>query len=369
MRTLLALSSVLALSASASAQVTHWRMVKGPSVEQTADDTQPTLPTGWSVGVYVRTQSPGDAAAVSISGGGILGSIPLTLEGDTWVLEADFGGQGSMNKVFPSATQYTLGLTGGTLGTLFQPLVLGPEQYPNPPFLTGSTWSDVQSHDPAAPFTLTWNNPGPLTQASGVSVLEIFDGSDASILSQIAVGGTTAGIIPGCTLAPNQSYEGFLEFTNANNIDGSTGFGVDGTTSHNVGLDFTIATNAAAAVEVIRAGTPANPIAFLPGTTGPVIGSDWDPVVDHTTFVPDAIADFVAVSMAPSNIPSPVGTFLCGLTPFLVVPSPAPGARFAIEIPNDCSYVGGTLSTQAGSLDLFFGVQLANAIDVTIGML
>lgn len=123
--------------------------------------------------------------------------------------------------------------------------------------------------------------------------------------------------------------------------------------------------------EVVRVGVPANPAAFLPGlTSGPVLGATWDPVVDHTEFVADSISDFALVTAGPANLPlGPEGTLLCDLTsPLLAfVVSPAPGAPFAIPVPDKCPLAGLTICVQGGSIDGGLAAHLANALDTTIG--
>ena len=89
-------------------------------------------------------------------------------------------------------------------------------------------------------------------------------------------------------------------------------------------------------------------------------------VIDHTTFQPGAILDFVAVSSTPTNIPSGFGTILCGVSPFLVVTGSA-GTPFALPVPNDCIFVGLTLCAQGGSIDAVLTFELTNALDITIG--
>ncbi len=122
-----------------------------------------------------------------------------------------------------------------------------------------------------------------------------------------------------------------------------------------------------AAAEVVRLGSPPNPPAFLPGVSGgPVIGTTWDPVVDHTTFQPTAVLDFVGISGVFSNVPSVVGTILCGTSPPIVATSPA-GAPFAIAVPADCSAIGAALCAQGGSIDAIGAIALANGLDITIG--
>jgi hypothetical protein len=124
-------------------------------------------------------------------------------------------------------------------------------------------------------------------------------------------------------------------------------------------------------IELVRLGTPANPNVFLPGqTSGPVTGEVWDPVVDHTTFMPAAILDIMAVSfLGPVNVPIPgIGTMLCE-----TISAPplyffrGPSIPFKIKIPDICTLVGLSLCTQAGSVDGNRLVKLTNALDITIG--
>lgn len=122
------------------------------------------------------------------------------------------------------------------------------------------------------------------------------------------------------------------------------------------------------ATETTRLGTPANPAALLPGqTSGPVVGETWDPVVDHTTFLPGAIFDVFALGAVPANLPfANWGTILCDqLAGTLANPA---GVPFAIPIPNNCSLMGLSLCAQILATD---GPTLAltNALDITIGNL
>jgi hypothetical protein len=123
------------------------------------------------------------------------------------------------------------------------------------------------------------------------------------------------------------------------------------------------------AAEVVRTGSPPNPPAFLPGvTSGPLIGGVWDPVIDHTSFQPSAVLDFVGISLTPTNIPlAPYGTLLClppAIAPFL---TSSPGVPFTIPVPDNCAFAGLTLCTQGLSADALGNVELANALDITLG--
>ena len=124
-------------------------------------------------------------------------------------------------------------------------------------------------------------------------------------------------------------------------------------------------------IEQVRLGTPPNPDALRPGaTSGPVVDATWDPVIDHSEFLPTAKLDFLFVSAAPTNIDlgAPLGTFLCdALTaPPIKLLSGAAGTPFQVGIPDNCLFIGLSLCAQGASTD-GISTQLTNALDVVIG--
>ncbi len=123
------------------------------------------------------------------------------------------------------------------------------------------------------------------------------------------------------------------------------------------------------ATETIRAGTPPNPVALMPGlTSGPVLGSVWDPVIEHTTFVPGALIDVLALMQNPLQIyVPPLGTLLCDPSAILVSKTVAPGAPFAVPIPFKCAFLGLAVCTQGASVDGLGALHLTNALDATFG--
>ena len=122
------------------------------------------------------------------------------------------------------------------------------------------------------------------------------------------------------------------------------------------------------AQETLRAGEPANPLAFLPGvTSGPLLGSVWDPVIDHTTFVPNAAGDFLLLAGLPANLSlPPLGTLLCDPGSQILIATASPGVAFALPIPADPVLLGLSLCSQGASLNPG-GIHLANAIDLKLG--
>ena len=119
----------------------------------------------------------------------------------------------------------------------------------------------------------------------------------------------------------------------------------------------------------VEVGTPPNPSALLPGVTyKPLIGTTWDPVIDHTTFLPGAFIDIFVVSLVPGavNAPTPLGTLLCDISGTLPFFTAAPGVPFAIPIPSNCNLAGLQLCTQGASGDAST-IALTNGLDITIG--
>lgn len=117
--------------------------------------------------------------------------------------------------------------------------------------------------------------------------------------------------------------------------------------------------------QTVRVGVPANPAAFVPDPNGPPsVGGTWSPSIDHSSFLPGAVIDFVTVSTSEANIPSVAGTILCGPPALLFVQTP--GAPFALDIPADCALIGAGFCTQGGSTDAGGVIHLTNAIDVKI---
>ena len=95
----------------------------------------------------------------------------------------------------------------------------------------------------------------------------------------------------------------------------------------------------------------------------------WDPVIDHTSFLPGATLDILLITALPANLDlaSPLGTLLCD-----VISSPpallttTPGTPFAVPVPPNCNLAGLTLSTEGLSQEGLYAC-LTNALDITIG--
>ena len=121
------------------------------------------------------------------------------------------------------------------------------------------------------------------------------------------------------------------------------------------------------AQESVRVGTPPNPNVLLPGqTSGPVLGATWDPLVDHTSFLPNAQLDVLGIHAQALELPSNIGTFLALPAPNSVYLFSTPGVGFASPTPVQLSLMGAQLTAQAASID-GATVALTNALDIVIG--
>ena len=120
--------------------------------------------------------------------------------------------------------------------------------------------------------------------------------------------------------------------------------------------------------EIPRLGSPANPNVFAPGlTSGPVIGGTWDPVVDHSSFLPGAWLDVAVVSAGATQIPlDPATSLLVDLSAANYSFVAAPGAPFSIPIPALAVLAGVPAYAQAGSWDGTL-VDLTNGLDLVFG--
>lgn len=118
---------------------------------------------------------------------------------------------------------------------------------------------------------------------------------------------------------------------------------------------------------VSRVGIPANPdVLQAPGPAGPVIGSSFQPFVDHRNFLPTAILDVATVCAFQLNVATTSGTLLVDLGSQVAFQFVNAGQPFDFSVPYDCAFVGISATLQVGSLDAT-NLVLTNALDLKIG--
>jgi len=355
----------LALAASsdlASAQVTEWVIAKGPYYDQVAEDTQPGAPTEWAAFATVTTTNVGDATSVTISGGGIPGSLALVQDGTSWEGEVCFPSQASLNAVFPSNTSYTITLSGGSLGTLIQQAPMPVEMYPNVPYLTGTVWTDIQAYNSSAPFTMTWNDPGPLTTGSGATVFDIYDSIDERFYDEVP-GGAQSSVVPAGTLLASQSYDLEVIFTNETAPSGAGGFGIAGRVGHLVVGRASISTIAAAQLAFRTGGT--NVSSYSAGV--PILGASWTANVTLSMTGHSFARIVMHRNPAFFTLSGGQSVLVSGPRVLSLPLMPGPIATWTSVIPNDTSLAGLTMYTQALHLLGVSPFVLSNAQDLTFG--
>ena len=122
-----------------------------------------------------------------------------------------------------------------------------------------------------------------------------------------------------------------------------------------------------------RPGTGFNIGVLSPSATLPKIGQAWAPSLT-TPAVATPVLDFLAissVSMPPFILPG-FGELMIGVVapnPLAVISGPlGSGTPFSVPFPLNCSFVGVSLTSQAGQVDVSGTVGLTDALDFTFGI-
>lgn len=229
----------------------------------------------------------------------------------------------------------------------------------NPTGSCGNMQSDIwYSYVAPGPGTLTVTTCNGGGTAGYDAFMAAFSGTCGS-LTQVACNDDTCSLSPELTFQVTTGTTYYIAVGGYNTNQGS----------------FTISVScnncAVPSAQVPRLGTPPNPGAFRRGvTSGPVIGNTWDPVIDHTNFVPDALFDFMIITANPANgnFGEPSGVLLCDpFQPYLKVLMTAPGVPFNVPLPDLPSIVGVEVCTQGGSIDSNYQAIFANALDLVVG--
>lgn len=223
---------------SSYAQVEEWFIDKAISYRQTENNTAPTEAYSWNIELAVLTTNQGDASSATISGGGIIGSLSLEWLDGEWLLEESYESKAEMDAVFPSGQNYTITLSGGTLGTVTQSFNLGAANYPNVPYLLGLDFSTCLNIQPGQSFTFHWNDPGAF--GTGAS-LEIEDHLTESEVGDFEFDGPsipTSQELHHSLIENGQLLTGYLSFYNTTTNSGAGGFEAEGYIEHSSNLSF-----------------------------------------------------------------------------------------------------------------------------------
>lgn len=236
--------SVLVISTLTKGAVTEWAFIKGRGSDQDTDNQRPTI-SWWDVEIYVEVESANDATTATISGGGLSGNVALELSGSEWIYEKEYASEAAMDADFPNETTYTLTLSGGTLGTLTQDIVLGAKNYPEQPYLTGSGYSELLAFDPSTPFDFEFGTPGSSATKTNI---EVEDDEDNPPFDAFVDAAQQTVTMPANSLIAGQVYHVFVEHLNRTVQSGTGGLGVDGDVWQSAFGDLTVDTRAAGSI-------------------------------------------------------------------------------------------------------------------------
>lgn len=206
-----------------------WRLNKGRTYNQTADNTAPSVAEFWDLYASVETRNATDATTVTLSGGNLPSPVTLTEDapGD-WTYEQDYTTQALLDADIPDSQNYTFTLSGGELGTISQTISSGSGSYPSIPHLTGTTFTDAQSIDPTEDFDFTWNAPAPIDAGVQFIVSSLPDEEGDELFAEFD-SGSSGSMLPALSLPVGQSAYGYLEFgITSTNSSGAGGFGTSG---------------------------------------------------------------------------------------------------------------------------------------------
>ncbi len=220
--------------------ILEWGFVKGQGGVMSADNQAPSV-TSHDVEIYVDTSAVGDATSVTISGGNINGSLAFELDGTEWIYEQDFQTEAAMDAVFPNNSNYTITVSGGSLGTLTQSVSVGAKAYPNLPYLVGSGYSELQAFNPINSFDFNFAAP---SAEADLTIIEIEANGESPFEAFVDASQTTVNM-PANTLSSGTVYEGYVDHVNQVIQSGSSGFGIDGSVFHTAYSRFNVDTASA----------------------------------------------------------------------------------------------------------------------------
>lgn len=219
-----------------------WRINKGRSYNQTADNIAPSSAEFWDLYCSVETRNSNDASSITLSGGNIPSPITLTEEDPgEWNYDADFTTQALLDAAFPDGQDYTLTISGGELGTISQTINIGSSGFPSIPYLIATNFTDAQSIDPTQDFAFSWNVPTPIDASVQFIVTSLPD-EDGDEFFEESNSGITGSTLPALSMPAGQTGYGYLEFAvGSTTSTGASGFGVSGFSGRqSITFDFSI---------------------------------------------------------------------------------------------------------------------------------
>jgi hypothetical protein len=204
----------------AAADVVAFDLVKSRYYVQ-GSAAPPVTPVVWLIESYVDIEGKGQADDVTLNGDSY-----EEIDIGTWDFVRDFATKAELDAAYPSAATHTIGLGGGSLGTLSEDVLLPqPEVYPAAPAFSAATIAALDGADPAAGILVEWATADASTDAVFVSLYDIA-AQDFVVDSDFVTGDSF--LIDGSLLEPGTDYELSLTFANVELVQGTPdpGFGL-----------------------------------------------------------------------------------------------------------------------------------------------
>lgn len=127
----------------------------------------------------------------------------------------------------------------------------------------------------------------------------------------------------------------------------------------------------ASASSTVRLGTPPNPDVLRTGATGgPILGTTWDPFIDHSSFVPNSVLDYLVIAFQDTNFSLPAGNGTLLVLPLggQTTAIASVGTNFQVAVPNDFGLSGAFAFAQAAAFPSGpSSFVLTNALDLVVG--
>ena len=243
---LLVVTLVMTYSSAAEANIDFYRLGKRFTYTQT-DDSQPTTPVAIDGGVDLFTGSPSDLTSarafstIPTAPGPVFEFILTEFSPGYWNSSRFYDSLEEMDMELPPGDTFGYLIEGGDLGSQLALLPTPATNLftPDVPYFTGSSFSELNSLDTTAPYTLNWNGYTPVDGTTEAPIFfSIYRVSDGQFMIGTTVSNTVTSIeIPANTLAPETEYRAGLAYSSrVNTFD--AGF-VDGDAS----ITFDLATN------------------------------------------------------------------------------------------------------------------------------
>jgi hypothetical protein len=214
---LLVIATLVLAGRTAQASVLFYDVFTNDLYSQVSN-AQPSTATGFFATASLSFSNAGDVGNVQVVTGGSTSPLTLTsAPGNNFNYAASFASQAEMDAAFPLGNPYTFQISGGTLGTQSASLnTPGTALNSVIPFLTGSSYSQLQGLNAASPDTMGVNGFAPVAGTTeSFSFFTITRQADNAVVFQQSFlsPATTSIFLAANTLAAGTAYNIDLDYS------------------------------------------------------------------------------------------------------------------------------------------------------------